>query len=343
MKILFELTHPKHYYQFRTVIKKLKEDGHQLMILARDKDVLLAILQEEKLEYAIYGQHGKSLLEKLTVLPRLLVTYYKLVKKFRPDLIVSKASPYAAIISRLNGVKTVITPDSEVVTLTNKFVAPKSTLVITPVNYALDFGKKHKRFDGFFEDCYLHPNAFKLDYQLLETIGINLSRPYFVLRFIAWNANHDLNKFGFTEAEKITLVEKLLPYGTVYISGEGDLPEEIRKYRINIPASAMHQVLHHASIYIGDSQTMATESALLGTPSIRYNSFVGPNDMTNFKVLENIFHLLHNFNQFSDVIEYIDNLLLDSTAKERWLKKREAYYQEVGDINQVIVSYIENA
>lgn len=342
MKILFELTHPKHYYQFRTVIRTLKESGHQLKVLARDKDVLLAILKEENLDYAIYGEHGKSITEKLTVLPRLLITYYRLIREFKPDLIVSKASPYAAIIGRFTRLKTIITPDSEVVTLTNKFVAPESTLVITPVNYGVDFGEKHKRFDGFFEDCYLHPNAFIPNQNLLQTIGINLSKPYFVLRFIAWNANHDVNKFGFSEIEKIALVKKLLPYGTVYISGEGDLPEEIRKYRINIPASAMHQVLHYASMYIGDSQTMATESALLGTPSIRYNSFVGPNDMTNFKVLEYTFHLLRNFNHFADLLNYIDTLLQDCTAKERWLKKRESYYEEVGDINEVLVSYIEN-
>ena len=35
----------------------------------------------------------------------------------------------------------------------------------------------------------------------------------------------------------------------------------------------MHHILSYAHIFIGDSQTMAAEAAILGTPSIRFSSF----------------------------------------------------------------------
>ena len=37
----------------------------------------------------------------------------------------------------------------------------------------------------------------------------------------------------------------------------------------------MHHVIAFASLYIGDSQTMAAEAGVLGTPFVRFNAFVG--------------------------------------------------------------------
>ena len=37
----------------------------------------------------------------------------------------------------------------------------------------------------------------------------------------------------------------------------------------------MHHVMAFASLYIGDSQTMAAEAGVLGVPFVRYNDFVG--------------------------------------------------------------------
>ena len=334
MNYLFELSHPKHYYQFKGLINNLSKDSdNTILIIARDKDVLLKLLEVENIPFFIFGKHGKSIISKFLVLPKILLNYYKILKKNKIDIVISKASPYAAILSKFVQIKTLITPDSEVVSLTNKFVAPNSTLVITPENFTLDYGLRHKRIKGFFEDCYLHPNIFKPNERLIQEIGFSTSTPYFILRFISWNANHDINNYGFTTNEKVSLVAKLQAHGTVYISSEGELPKEIEKYRIKISPSVIHQVLHYASIYIGDSQTMATESSLLGTPSIRYNSFVGENDMSNFVLLENEFDLLKNYNRYSDVLDCIDIFLSNKENKQNWLKKRDHYYGEVGDIN----------
>jgi predicted glycosyltransferase len=37
----------------------------------------------------------------------------------------------------------------------------------------------------------------------------------------------------------------------------------------------MMKFIQSLDLYIGDSQTMAAEAAVLGIPSIRFNSFVG--------------------------------------------------------------------
>tara|TARA_B100002052_G_scaffold293665_1_gene317163 strand:- start:3086 stop:4123 length:1038 start_codon:yes stop_codon:yes gene_type:complete len=341
---LFELTHPKHYYQFKDVISRLKKNKlNNIYIIARDKDVLLKILKHENLNYINYGEYKKSFFSKFIVLPRLLYNYYKIVKKYKINIIVSKASPYASIISLFSKVKTIISPDSEVVVLTRKIVAPLASIVITPESYSLNYGLKHKRVTGFLEDSYLHPSIFRPDKSLVENLGFSTSKPYYILRFISWDASHDLNKFGFSDQEKIKIVKYISQFGEVYISSEGKLPSEIERFRIKIPASKIHHVLHFAKLYIGDSQTMATESALLGTPSIRYNSFVGKNDMSNFILLENKYNLLRNFNDFNSALNCLKGYIEDDKIKNDWLEKRNHYYNKVGDINKKIFTIISSA
>jgi uncharacterized protein len=340
MTYLFELSHPKHYYQFRYIIKLLKSRGEKVSVLARKKDVLINLLDEESVPYIIPGKHGKRLLSKLFAIPGLWWNYLKIVRQISPDFIISKASPYAVLVKPFIKSKLVITPDSEVVNLTKKFVAPFSDIIITPESFNYSYGRNHKRIDGFFEETYLSPKAFSPDKELVKSLGIDTEKPYFILRFISWDANHDLHQFGFSEKEKSELISLLQPFGKVYISAERNkLSPSLQKYQLHIPASAIHHVLYYASLYIGDSQTMATEAALLGTPSIRYNSFVGENDMSNFKVLESR-QLLMNFNKFSGVQNGILQILNNKESKQIWQQKRDDYFYGKPDLNEQILQYL---
>lgn len=53
-----------------------------------------------------------------------------------------------------------------------------------------------------------------------------------------------------------------------------DLGTQFEKYRIRINPLDMHHVMAFASLYIGDSQTMAAEAGVLGVPFVRFNDFV---------------------------------------------------------------------
>lgn len=340
MKILFEIAHPKHYYQFKNVIKLLTK-SNEVKIIARQKDIVCRLLDAEGIEYDIYGGHGKNLWTKFFILPDILVKYMRTVTRFKPDFIVSKSSPYAAIVGKITRVKTCIMPDSEVVTFNNRFVVPLSDVVITPVTYSMDYGPKHMRVSGFFEDGYLHPRFLDAEAEDRKINSIpNKKTKFAILRFVGWYANHDLGKFGFSDDEKIMLVENLKKYCEVLISSEAALPSELEKYRFKAPVNKMHHALYKASLYIGDSQTMATEAALCGTPAIRYNSFVGENDMSNFKILENKSMLL-NLSSFEDVHRKAIEIIKDNSSKTTALERRRAYFQEVGDINEELAALLK--
>ena len=339
MKYLFELNHPKHYYQFKYIMQLLKQDGHEIFVIARDKDVLLKILDEEKVKYSIFGEHQKKMINKIFGTIPILVNYLRIVNKINPDVIISKASFYGTFTAWIIGRKSVIFPDSEVVKVTNRYVAPIATKIITPATFGLDFGAKHIRVNGFFEDCYLSPAVFKPDVNVLEQYG--LKRPYAIFRFVGWYANHDVGNKGFTASQIKDMISAAEKNMTVYISSEKPLPVDFEKYRLQIPSSLMHHALAFADLYLGDSQTMATEAALLGTPAIRSNSFVGPNDMTNFKVLQEKYNLLFNIADFHDVLRKLGELA-ENSQKQEWIDKQRQYFLHVGDTNRQITEILEN-
>ena len=337
MRYLFELNHPKHYYQFKHVMLKLRQTGHDILVVARDKDVLLKVLQEEKVPYEIFGKHMKTLEGKIFGTIPILFSYNRIIRRFKPVVIVSKASFYAALLAKVHGIKSVIFPDSEVVKVTNKYVVPLASKVVTPATFGLNYGKKHIRVNGLFEDCYLSPTVFIPDESVIKKYGLKC--PYAVFRFVGWSANHDVGNNGFSLEQKIQLVKAVEGNMQVYISSEKPLPEELCHCQLHTPASLMHRVLAFADLYLGDSQTMATEAALLGTPAIRSNSFVGVNDMTNFKLLESRYGLLNNVAKFDDVL-YLVKEYSSHSRKAEWKVKRDNYYSETGNLNQRITDIL---
>lgn len=320
-------------------MQQLKIDGHEIKVLARDKDVLLKVLEEENVSYEIFGQHKKSMVGKIFGTFSILINYKRIAKRIKPDVIISKASFYGTWVAKRIGSKSVIFPDSEVVKVTNKYVVPLCDKVVTPETFGLDYGEKHIKVPGFFENCYLSPSVFAANDKVLTEYG--LKRPYAIFRFVGWYANHDVHNGGFTLDEKIELVKAVEPYMTVYVSSEKQLPEELKKYKLPTPAAQIHSVLSFAELYLGDSQTMATEAALLGTPAIRSNSFVGEHDMTNFIVLEKKYGLLRNVSKYGDVLALVKDFA-EHSRKAEWLEKQKSYNGQTGDCNKIITEIIEN-
>lgn len=101
------------------------------------------------------------------------------------------------------------------------------------------------------------------------------AKPYFILRFASLNAHHDSGIKGINTEIAQRLVDILKPHGRIYITSERPLKPQFEQYRIKINPLDMHHVMAFASLYIGDSQTMAAEAGVLGVPFARFNDFVG--------------------------------------------------------------------
>lgn len=337
---LFELAHPKHYHMFKVIIDYLEKKDKKITIVARDKDVLLSLLESDGRDYIILGPHKDGLIKKLLITPLLLLNYLKILIRKNPKFILSKASPYASFYSILSGIKHIIFPDSDGFK-SNDFLMNFCEIIVTPENYRNNYGHKHKKVSGFFENMYLHPDQFTPDKQILEKYSINPKAKYSIVRFVGWGAHHDSQHKGFGIYEKRDMIETLGNYGPVFITSEKPLEKGLEKYRLKINPVDIHHILFYSSLYIGDSQSMATEASLLGVPSIRVNSFVGDNDMSNFKLLEERYNLLFNFSDPGKAIKKAEVILSDELSKEIWRKRRNTYYANNRNVTRQIIKIIE--
>ena len=121
----------------------------------------------------------------------------------------------------------------------------------------------------------MRPGYFTANRDKVKQYGIDDSEPYFVIRFSALNAHHDVGIKGINTEVAQRLVDILSPHGRIYITSERPLEPQFEQYRIKINPLDMHHVMAFASLYIGDSQTMAAEAGVLGVPFVRFNDFVG--------------------------------------------------------------------
>jgi predicted glycosyltransferase len=167
--------------------------------------------------------------------------------------------------------------DASIVPQFIKVVKPFVDNYLSPVscnNGVLERATTH--YEGFHKLAYLHPNRFTPDPAVVDRY-FDHSKPYFLLRFAQLNAYHDVsaNAHGINDKIAVKLIEILSPHGKVFITSERELSPELECYRLNINPLDIHHLMAFATLYIGDSQSMAVEAAMLGTPSIRFNDFAG--------------------------------------------------------------------
>ncbi len=279
MKILVYMGHPAHFYLYKNTIKQLREDGHQVEILIKKKDILQTLLDNQGWEYHNILQEGRKN-SKLGMLIGMLKRAWrqnKFCAQYKPDILTG-TSVENSYIGKLRHIPVINCneDDAAVVPLYAKLSYPWANAILNPI--VCNSGKwdsKATKYPSYQELAYLHPNHFTADAKVVTGYGIDVTKPYFVMRFASLHAHHDNGIKGINTEIAERLVKILEPFGTIYITSERPLEPQFEKYRIKINPLDMHHVMAFASLYIGDSQTMAAEAGVLGVPFVRFNDFVG--------------------------------------------------------------------
>lgn len=265
MKILIDIGHPAHVHYFRNLIKNLQLQDHHVLVIAREKEVSQILLKKYGIDFFSRGRGKSGLIGKIIYLFTGSFTVYSQAKKFSPDLFMSAGSMYAAIASKLCGKPHVTLEDSENLEQI-RIYKPFTDLIIYPKSCTADLGKKGIRIQGFLQSAYLVEDVFSPDPEIFNFLSIPQYANFFLLRFVALNATHDLKLSTTTLDDKKKLIRYLENFGKVFISSESPLPNELEKYAINIPPEKMHDVVYFASAVVGESGAMSNEAAFLGVP-----------------------------------------------------------------------------
>ena len=340
MRIMVRVGHPKHVHFWKNIIKNLENDGHEIKIVALDKDVTLYLLDVYGFEYELVGKNRKGLIKKAIGLIEDDLKILKVARKFKPDILLAGTS--LAHISRLIRKPHIDFSDTEHAYLATYLSLPFTDVICTPSCFKGKFNsKKHVMYNGYEELAYLHPNYFKPDPSILGDLGLSKDDKFIIMRFVAWKASHDIGQQGFELGKLLGFVKELEKFGEVLITSEAELKEDFQKYKIKIPPEKMHDLLYYATMYIGEGAAMASESAILGTPAIYVNTQrLGYLDEEEVK-----YGLAYNFSNpkiaQEQAIKKAIELLEDKDLKNKWQRKREIMLKEKIDVTKFMTEFIE--
>lgn len=341
MRILIDILHPAHVHFFRHFIGEATARGHTVKIISRKKDVATDLLDAFGLEHEILTTQRSGKIRLATELLQRSTATRAVIHKFKPDIILGLMGPSIAIAAAATKARTLVFYDNETTHKLNKIVASLADSWISPRAFRHDYGAKHRRYDGYHELAYLHPKRFTPDPERLRPHGIEPEKPFSLLRFVAWESIHDGGETGFGPSGKMSAIKALSKMGPVYISSEKPLPAAFEPYRLPLPVEDIHHALAFATVVVGESSTMASEAACLGTHAIFVSkSGRGVNDEQ-----EERYGLVKNFNNGTEAkaLTYIEDLASRSPGeiKAEAQSRRDLMLSEVIDVTGYLLDLIE--
>ncbi|WP_277555952.1 DUF354 domain-containing protein [Halobaculum limi] len=329
MRVLVDVSHPAHVHLFRNAIGEFERHGHEVRVASREKDVTTDLLDAYGIEHTPLSSKGSGAVDAAREWTGRGARLLRLAASFDPDVVLSRLNPTAAYVSKLVDAPNVIFHDTEQAGLLDRVTTPFAEVVCTPAEFARDVGDNQLRYEGYHELAYLHPARFDPDPIRLTDAGVDPDEPYTVVRLVEWSAHHDSGTAGFSPEGIRELVDRLSEHGAVYITSEAPLPDDLAAYAAPVAADAMHDLLAFADGYVGDSGTMATEAALLATPSVRYDPY--DSQMGNFETLAE-YGLVESLTDERAVIERAVDLAADPDAGSRWRSRRRKLLGEKVDV-----------
>lgn len=261
---------------------------------------------------------------------------WKVIRRFRPDVVTAIGGVWAAQAAFLSGCPSVIWDDTEHHKWGHRACRPFATVIYSPDCYLLKPVRKQILYPGIHELAYLHPNRFRPDAQVVRSAGINPQEKYCIIRRVSWEAVHDIGQHGFCPERFGAFLKRLEPYARPLITSEKPLPKEWEPYRLAIPPHQIHHVLAFAALCVGEGATMLSEAALLGTPGV-FVSTLRAGTLNRFEQ----FGLLKQTSDTDEALAMCLEWLKDPQAKDKCRKARDEYLKGRVDVTDLIVQVLE--
>lgn len=199
----------------------MQDKGHTVYIVARDKEVAFKLLDFYKFSYFERGKGRNGFIGKILYLFRGDFFILKKALKLKPDIFLSTGSSYAAHVAWLMRKPHIALDDTDHNFFQHLMYVPFTKAILTPKVFQKNFKEKHVRFDAFLELGGLHPKRFKI-WKRPEGLQKNLSPDnqgkFVILRFVSWQATHDIGLKGLSLEDKYKLVQELSKYAKVISS-----------------------------------------------------------------------------------------------------------------------------
>lgn len=343
MKYLFYFGHPAQYLFFKPIIKKLRDNKHGIILVAKTKDVLTNLLENDKESFINILPEGRKS-TKLFIFYALLKRDLRLLRialKYKPDLFIGSDPSIAHVAFLLRKPSlTILEDDYKVIKKLADITFPFSSCILTPT--VCNVGKWEKKkigYQGYMKLSYLHPSVFTPNIE-----KVSIETPYVLLRLASLTAHHDFGVSGLNSDLIRMLINLICDHDrNVVISSEVEIRDQnLNQYVIKINPSDIHHYLNFADLLISDSQSMSVEAAMLGTPSIRISSFAGR--ISVLEELEHVYQLTFGIKPENEaaIFAKLDELLKTRNMKEEFQLRRQKMLSEKIDVRAYMVWFFEN-
>jgi uncharacterized protein len=343
MRILIDIGHPAHVHFFRHAIQTLREHGHEIAVMTKDKEVTLDLLEKYRIPCVNLGKPGTGLMGKARSMILFDYRVLSIARQFRPDLLVGLGSPYLGHVSRMIRRPYISFWDTENATLLLLLSYPFVDTICTPACFLKSLGKRQVRYEGYKELAYLHPHHFQPDPSVLEDLGLLPDERFIIVRFISWGASHDVGLRGVKDP--VAMIRELEKYGRVFVSAEKKIAGIDERNMLKISPEKFHSLLSYAQLYIGEGGTIATEAAVLGTPAIHIESdthgVATGYRSGNFRELMEKYGMMFFYPDEENALKKAVELLSDPALKAAWQKKREVLLKDKIDVSLWMIRFIE--
>ena len=336
MRILIDIGHPAHVHLFKNFTWEMQKKDHSVLFSTRDKEITTYLLKKYGFNFKSFGKPFKGILGKIFGMILFDIKLFLVSLKFKPDIYLSHGSMYAAQVSWILGKPHIAFEDTGNMEQIRLYL-PFTEVVLTSYSFSRDFGNKQVRYRGFHDSAYLHPKHFNPDPDIFHLLGIQPDQKYVIVRFVSWQATHDFNQKGFLEEQKLELIHELEKYAHIFITSEIPETGELKKYNIQIPPEKIHDALYYAALSIGEGATIASECALLGTPSIYVSSITAMKLKEQTKL--GLIYCYKNFIEAKNkAIEVLKNINIHNEINE----KRKVLLDSQIDLTSFLVWFVES-
>lgn len=345
MNILIDIGHPGHVHLLHGVAEEMIARGHKVFYSVRDIPVAKRLMEHFRMTpWVDLGGKKDSLTGKAQTVLHQDIQLLKFVQRNHINIGLSSGIVLSHV-SKLTSMKAYVFDDDDDAAepLIVKYGHPLSDVVFTPD--CIRRKTKHAvYYAGTHELAYLHPKRFSPNPVVLQHAGIQEGERFFIMRFVALKGHHDVGQQGLTMDQKKALVALLKTHGRVIITSERTIEPEFEQYRLPVPPEEIHSLMAYSAMFLGDSQTMTSEAAVLGVPALKCNTFAGRLSVPN--MLENKYGLCYAYQpqQFDEMYHHIEQLLAKDPEELRneWHAKQQRMIDDMIDPTDFFVNYIEN-
>lgn len=278
MSVLIDISHPAHVHFFRPLALALIADGVSVHIATRDKDVTVRLLEASGLPFKVLpmGRPGAGRLSGAAELLRRSWALRRRIRRHKVSVVLTR-NPSGAIAAFATRATSIFdTDDGRGVGIHYWAARPFADIITSSVHDPENHGRGHRRYRALKAHMFLHPDRFTPD-RALRRKYLSDDEQFGVVRFSAHDASHDRRIEGITSEGRRAIMERLLQFGPVLVSIERQgLQLQRDKNRITpVAPEDFHHLLAAASLFVGDSQSVAADAAILGVPSLRLSGFTG--------------------------------------------------------------------